>query len=101
MRLSVKTIIILLPILAAIFFAFRSDEFRRTKAFAIDTYRRGIEQGNHAYPGFLRMILGEQECRELMNRFDGESADVIFDGHDHSVQLIRPPHAHGGKTNYG
>ena len=92
MRVSVRSIVIAVPIVFALIFGWMAHRHRAAKASAIEAYRSAVVRGVDASPNGLVRTLGEASTRELILSLP--SPDIAFDGTFRRAQILRVPHAH-------
>lgn len=94
MRISLKQLVIVAPLLAALILAFYSYHNRQKQDYAVDHYRTSVRRGSHASPQFLLEAVGRDRCRAIITSL-GNTRDTLFDGSDRWCQIIRVPNTHG------
>ncbi len=95
MKLSVRSFVIVLPIVIALAAAWQAQKQRDYQRWAQRVYHNGVETGRDASPALLFKAFGKTRCAEIMAQQADQSSDIIFDGEDRWVQILRVPNAHG------
>lgn len=94
MRVSLKQLVFVGPLVAAVVFAIYSFHLRQQQEFWVSHYREAIDEGRHADPDVLFKTLGRDRCKAFLNSI-GDKRDIQFDGSDRWCQIVRVPNTHG------
>ena len=95
MKFSLRLGVIVLPLIVAVVCAWWMYQTRQYQASALKMYRQGLLAGSDASPGWMLEAFGKKRCQELMTQYASTSKDVVFDGNDRWVQILRYPRAYG------
>lgn len=95
MKLSVRSFVIVLPIVVAFAAAWHAHKQRDYQRWGKMVYLNGVATGRDACPSLLYKAFGKARCAEMMAQYADRSSDVAFDGEDRWLQILRVPFAHG------
>ena len=84
-----------MPAIVAIVFAWIAYNSRMRQIDTIDQYREAIHSGHDAGVNSLVNALGSDRARDLIISLEDRSPDVVFDGFNRWVQILRVPNAFG------
>lgn len=91
MKISVRTSVISIPLIVASICGWYTYSRRAYEQKLMDRYVQCLNAGFRATPTFLLSQFGEKRCAEFLKQH--RRADVLFDGQDRWVQILRAPHA--------
>ena len=91
MKISVRTSVISIPLIVASICGWYTYSRRAYEQKLMDRYVQCLNAGFRATPTFLLSQLGEKRCAEFLKQH--RRADVLFDGKDRWVQILRAPNA--------
>lgn len=101
MKISIRSTVILLPVIVAVICAWIGSHRRSRQAMAIGWYQAAIHTGRDAGPAGLVDAYGVDRARELMTRYANVSSHTVFDGSDRWAQILRVPYAYGADLGDG